>query len=366
MGAYLPTPNTEKRSTDGSSEAGGDESKISYGASDMQGWRLKQEDAHIHVVNFRGNSEEALFSVFDGHGGPEVSKFCEINFPDQLIQALGDASDVDASFLDAMRRAYLQLDQLLLSDEGRKFVRNFDSGAMNKASSFIDDDGDRVDNVGCTAVSCYIKKNKVYVANCGDSRIVLCRGGTAIELSTDHKPEVAEEERRIRAGGGIIQDGRVNGNLNLTRAIGDFQYKKDPNLDPADQIITANPELHSLEIAIEDEFLVLGCDGIWESWTSQQIVDFLRERFLKLEPGQPMSGIIEELLDRLLSPGVNESNGIGCDNMTCMIIDLREACKNSKGAASNKDVGILAAGQAQAHLGPKRRLTALLQDEDGQ
>lgn len=359
MGAYLSAPNTEKRSTDGSSNACSDGSKISYGASDMQGWRMKQEDAHIHEVDFRGNSQEALFSVFDGHGGPEVSNFCMMNFPAQLTEALSNANDTDASLLDAMRKGYLKLDEMLLSDEGRAFVQNYDNGnSANRARSFMDEGNDKINNVGCTAVSCYIKDNKMYIANAGDSRIVLCRGGTAIELSTDHKPEVAEEERRIKAAGGSIsEDGRVNGNLNLTRAIGDFEYKRDKKLDPADQIITANPELYSLEIVADDEFLVLGCDGIWESWTSQQIVDYLRERFLKLEGDQLMSGIVEELLDKLLSPGVSETNGIGCDNMTCIIVDLREACNTSKGAATKKDVGVV--NSPGARSGPKRRLTAL-------
>lgn len=64
------------------------------------------------------------------------------------------------------------------------------------------------------------------MANAGDSRCVLCRKGQAIEMSIDHKPEDAEELERIRkAGGKVTLDGRVNGGLNLSRAIGDHAYK---------------------------------------------------------------------------------------------------------------------------------------------
>ena len=48
-----------------------------------------------------------------------------------------------------------------------------------------------------------------------------------IELSYDHKPGLLEEKRRISKAGGRITDGRVNGNLNLSRAIGDFEFKRN-------------------------------------------------------------------------------------------------------------------------------------------
>ena len=62
---------------------------------------------------------------------------------------------------------------------------------------------------------------ELYVANAGDSRCVVCRKGQAIEMSLDHKPEDDIERNRIvKAGGTITGDGRVNGGLNLSRALG--------------------------------------------------------------------------------------------------------------------------------------------------
>jgi len=63
--------------------------------------------------------------------------------------------------------------------------------------------------------------NKLYVANAGDSRCVASVGGKAHDMSKDHKPEDEPELTRInKAGGRVSSDGRVNGGLNLSRALG--------------------------------------------------------------------------------------------------------------------------------------------------
>lgn len=71
---------------------------------------------------------------------------------------------------------------------------------------------------------------------------------------------------------------RLQGNLNLSRAIGDLMYKVDESLSPEEQMITADPELQTLEITDEDEFIVLACDGVWNSLSSQE-VGALHERW---------------------------------------------------------------------------------------
>lgn len=82
---------------------------------------------------------------------------------------------------------------------------------------------------GCTAVVALLKGNRLYIANAGDSRAVLCRKGTSLPLSFDHKPSHPTEKERIESAGGFISNfggmSRVNGNLNLSRAIGDLKYK---------------------------------------------------------------------------------------------------------------------------------------------
>lgn len=70
-----------------------------------------------------------------------------------------------------------------------------------------------------------------------------------------------DEKNRITAAGGFVDFGRVNGNLALSRAIGDFEFKKSAELPPEQQIVTAFPDVEEHELTEEDEFLVLACDG---------------------------------------------------------------------------------------------------------
>lgn len=133
---------------------------------------------------------------------------------------------------------------------------------------------------GCTAVVALLHGKDLYVANAGDSRCIVCRNGEAIEMSFDHKPEDApEKERILKAGGKVTCDGRVNGGLNLSRAIGDHAYKQNKELSAREQMITALPDVKKLTILPkEDEFMVLACDGIWNFMSSQEVVDFVRPK----------------------------------------------------------------------------------------
>lgn len=84
---------------------------------------------------------------------------------------------------------------------------------------------------GCTANVALLHNYKdLYVANAGDSRCVICENGTVYEMSEDHKPDLKSESDRVKKAGGYINEGRINGNLNLSRALGDLEYKKNDEL----------------------------------------------------------------------------------------------------------------------------------------
>lgn len=151
---------------------------------------------------------------------------------------------------------------------------------------------------GATAVVCFMKWEgdslSLWVANAGDSRCVVCREGKAIDMSHDHKPELDTEAKRIvRAGGRVTEDGRVNGGLNLSRALGDHSYKQNDTLPPAEQMISPLPDVEHIVLnPTKDKFLVLACDGIWNSMSSQEVVDFVGSR---MEKEQNLSKICEEV-----------------------------------------------------------------------
>ena len=87
-------------------------------------------------------------------------------------------------------------------------------------------------HAGCTANVILMTPEKVYCANAGDSRAVAAVSGKASPLSFDHKPEDKNELARITNAGGTVNMGRVDGGLNLSRAIGDLEYKKNTSLKP--------------------------------------------------------------------------------------------------------------------------------------
>ena len=74
--------------------------------------------------------------------------------------------------------------------------------------------------------------------------------------------------REMTAGGDRVQY-RVNGNLNLCRALGDFEYKKRDDLGPEKQMITSCPDVYSWECK-EGDIVVLACDGIFDVKTNRQ------------------------------------------------------------------------------------------------
>ncbi|XP_029452205.1 protein phosphatase 1G [Rhinatrema bivittatum] len=179
---------------------------------------------------------------------------------------------------------------------------------------------------GTTAVVALIRGKQLIVANAGDSRCVVSESGKALDMSYDHKPEDELELARIKnAGGKVTMDGRVNGGLNLSRAIGDHFYKRNKNLPPEEQMISALPDIKVLTLNEEHDFMVIACDGIWNVMSSQEVVDFIQEKIAQKDENgdlQPLSSIVEELLDQCLAPDTS-GDGTGCDNMTCIIVHFK-------------------------------------------
>eukprot|EP00929_Paragymnodinium_shiwhaense_P057448 TRINITY_DN28755_c0_g1_i1.p1 TRINITY_DN28755_c0_g1~~TRINITY_DN28755_c0_g1_i1.p1 ORF type:complete len:260 (-),score=42.51 TRINITY_DN28755_c0_g1_i1:59-838(-) len=238
----------------------------------------------------------SLFGVFDGHGGDQAADFVARMLPKVLCESidLAPAEDivgvVSSAFkaLDAELRTYIEAKGFALA--------------------------------GCTASVCIFshetsdgKPRRVYCANCGDSRSVSCRaGGNARELSTDQKPILPAELKRIEAAGGKVDDnGRINGGLNVSRAFGDFGYKKRQDLPVEEQLVIAVPEVREFELG-DDEFLAMGTDGVFDVLTSQQLVSDLRR--LTQDEGQSLEAAVGSILQRAV-----ESD----DNVSLCVVQLK-------------------------------------------
>ncbi|OOQ84019.1 Protein phosphatase 2C 2 [Penicillium brasilianum] len=299
MGQTLSEPVVEKTSSEG-----GDECCI-YGVSAMQGWRISMEDAHAAILDlhakYTGPTDEkptdpaqrlAFFGVYDGHGGDKVALFTGENLHKIVSK---QESFAKGDIEQALKDGFLATDRAILEDP--KYEEEVS---------------------GCTASTAIISKHKIWVANAGDSRSVLGVKGRAKPLSFDHKPQNEGEKARISAAGGFVDFGRVNGNLALSRAIGDFEFKKSPELSPEQQIVTAYPDVTVHELTDDDEFLVIACDGIWDCQSSQAVVEFVRRG---IAAKQDLYRICENMMDNCLASN-SETGGVGCDNMTMTVIGL--------------------------------------------
>eukprot|EP00879_Flechtneria_rotunda_P000610 GHRR01000721.1.p1 GENE.GHRR01000721.1~~GHRR01000721.1.p1 ORF type:complete len:379 (+),score=95.74 GHRR01000721.1:275-1411(+) len=373
MGAYLSSPVTDKEVFEGQAQS------LAYGGGSMQGWRRTMEDAHIAEVGLPGDPGSAIFGVFDGHGGAEVAKFCQKYMAQEVqkLEQFGGGAIEDSLVqvfhrMDDMLRDHKyaeELEQLKTKDDPDdedKGTEGEGDGAMSMdalemikrvfqikrwqgdgpgegsstGSSTGSEDSTSTDppaaarptviepadtrvQAGCTAVVAVKYGNELFVANAGDSRGVLCRGGQAVALSEDHKPAHESERTRILNAGGFLSEiggvCRVNGNLNLSRAIGDLKYKGNQELAPKDQIITAQPDVRKITLQPNDSFFVLACDGVWDVMTNQECVDFISK---KLETGIKPSEAACALLDACLAGDPKAARGVGCDNMTAIVVQL--------------------------------------------
>lgn len=254
------------------------------------------EDNHAAEINLIPDSpyEYAFFAVFDGHGGETVAKLAG----SQLHRSIQSQSFFQASrFKEAIQAGYLDMDSALR-------VHPEMEG----------------DPSGSTAVSALFTPEALYVGNAGDSRAVLSvRDQPVIPMSFDHKPSNHTEAERIFAAGGFLDYGRVNGNLALSRALGDFEFKQNRDLPPESQIVTAYPDITEHLWTSNDEFLILACDGIWDCLSNEQCVHFVRYH---LASGLKLKEICELLMDHCLAPSASVWGAVGCDNMTVIIVAL--------------------------------------------
>ena len=173
--------------------------------------------------------------------------------------------------------------------------------------------------MGTTANIMLIKNNVIYLANVGDSLSVMYKDKKAYNLNREHQTIIASEKERILNSGANIQGYRINGRLNLTRAIGDLRFKSNKNLKRHEQSVIALPDITKIEDIDNIEFIIMACDGVWDCVKRQLVCEFI-EKEIKDNPEADLSDILQKIFDRCISPvwGVV----LGTDNMTCIIIQF--------------------------------------------
>ncbi|XP_027155878.1 protein kinase and PP2C-like domain-containing protein isoform X3 [Coffea eugenioides] len=206
---------------------------VSWGSFATCGRRETMEDRHFLMPHLCDEKDIHAFGIFDGHRGAAAAEFSAGALPG-FLQTLASMSSPS----DALYEAFVKTDSA--------FREELDS--RRKSKGVIKKDW----HPGCTAVTALIVKNRLFVANAGDCRTMLCRSGHPYSLSRDHVASWSEErERVISAGGQVkwqIDTWRVGqAALQVTRSIG------DDDLKPA---VTAEPEITETILSAADEYIV--------------------------------------------------------------------------------------------------------------
>ena len=218
--------------------------------------------------------------------------------------------------------------------------------ATNSSSlQLLDDEGDS----GTTACVILLTPDCIICANAGDSRAIMRqKNGQTIPLSYDHKPDDEEEERRIRAAGGYVAGGRVEGDLAVSRGLGDFRFKDRSIVLQGIHAMQGNINNNNMETTFtttttttggggtvtcvddqkvspipgilvqprndtQDTFAMIACDGIWDVQTNEHASKLVHDVF---QEGESDLGLIcEEVCDICLRLGSK-------DNMTVLILQF--------------------------------------------
>lgn len=234
--------------------------KVKLHKTSQIGYRESNEDRESYLINLKTRDPEYapvdFFAVYDGHGGDEVSDFIHIRVRNEftaphLVYPL-PVTHVHQIF-----------------DRIQDQIKNHPKKIGIECGST------------CLIVVRYYNYNTqsewIQVINLGDCRAVLCRGGFAIPLSIDHKPGLLNERRRIegiskRLGTNVrvhfeSGDYRVI-DLSVSRAFGDIA---------ATPYVSHRPDSNIYELNNKDEFIVLGCDGVWDVLASDTVTNLVRD-----------------------------------------------------------------------------------------
>eukprot|EP00656_Telonema_subtile_P003715 TRINITY_DN11683_c0_g3_i1.p1 TRINITY_DN11683_c0_g3~~TRINITY_DN11683_c0_g3_i1.p1 ORF type:complete len:472 (+),score=83.47 TRINITY_DN11683_c0_g3_i1:155-1570(+) len=254
------------------------EGETKWGVSLQKGRRRHMEDTFRAVPMVGNDARRGFYGVFDGHGGRKAADFAAEYLSHFASTNLDTLEDVGKMFQDA----FLEAD--------KKFCETAEREGL----------GD-----GTTAVIAYLKGGKMWVANVGDSRAVISRGGVAAAVTLDHKAESEQEQKRIESKGGTVfhlGQWRVEGVLAVTRAIGDKDLKK---------CVTAHPDVYEFDLTSEDEFVVMASDGLWDVMDNQEAVDIV------LAHQQDLGLACDALVAAAMTRGSN-------DNISALVVNTRE------------------------------------------
>ena len=255
--------------------------EYSYQEEKNEQYRQTMEDCGRVYDHFMDDPYKSYFSLFDGHGGAEVAKYA----CDHLHKIFGKyLSEHRTKVEKALKKSFLVLDEEL-----KKF-KNTDSIGSTATVIFINREKDAM--LGT--------KKVVYCANIGDTSCVLFSKSGCKKLSFDHRCNEESEVTRVKKGGGLIANGRLNGKLEVTRGFGDFAMKSKG--------LTCEPFINKIVLNESDKFVVLCTDGVWDVVNEEDLF------YLTINV-EDTEQIARDILNHAMKNGSK-------DNLSCIVIKL--------------------------------------------
>ena len=271
----------------------------------LLGKRPSNEDAEYYLLNLDGNDKTKrsinLLAIFDGHGGPLISKYLTNNLLEYFYN-----KDIIPQSIKPHNLKYHKFIQKLYNFIQEKIRNEIKESRMMGSTALI--------------AQIYNHKgiNRLQIINAGDCRAVICNKyniGTA--LTKDHKPTTFEEHTRItQMGGQIMQlpndDPRIMG-LSVSRSLGDVDAKP---------YVSHQPEIFDYVLDMEDKFLILGCDGLWDVFDNQSAVDFVLGEMKKndykinIDTNNLQRNIAKKIAEKAIEKG-------STDNVSCLMLFFR-------------------------------------------
>ncbi|PAN30485.1 hypothetical protein GQ55_5G282200 [Panicum hallii var. hallii] len=291
---------------------------IRWGSAKLQGARDEMED---EVVLRTGSLLDgfSFAAVLDGHAGFSAVQFLRDELYKECAAALDGGAVLSTKNLEAItasiQRAFAAVDA--------------------KLTTWLEQ-MDKDDDSGATATAMFLRNDVLVVSHIGDSCLMISRGGRPESLTSSHRPygnnkTSLEEVKRIRGAGGWIVDGRICGDISVSRAFGDIRFKtrKDEMLVKGvkegrwtekfisrikfkEDIIVSTPDVSLVELGPDVEFLILATDGLWDYMKSSEAVAFVRDQLRR-------HGDVQLACEALGQKALDERSQ---DNISIVIADL--------------------------------------------
>ncbi|XP_052197895.1 protein phosphatase 2C 57 [Diospyros lotus] len=257
---------------------------VRFGSTRLQGPREEMED-DVVVVRSGDLDGFSYAAVFDGHAGFSSAKFLRDELYKECVIALQGGLLLSGKDFNNIRTAL------------QEAFENTDTKLVN----WLEESGEEVES-GSTATVMFIGNETLFIAHIGDSSLVMSRSGKAEILTNPHRPYGSnrvslQEIRRIREAGGWIVNGRICGDIAVSRAFGDMRFKTKKNemmqkgieegrwsekfvsrIQFRGDLVTATPDIYQVPLGSDTEFVILASDGLWDYMNSSDAVNFVRNQ----------------------------------------------------------------------------------------